>query len=155
LPSPTGRAPREHRVESTTSGSRVQQFPTRENDVEKFHEKEKQVECSQGRNSSIVLLGRSVGMEHDARSATGCASYRQAASRRAFLKVGAVGAFGLSLPHSLAGRAAASTTVARAKSVLLLYTMGGISHHDSFDPKPDAPAEVRGEFRTISTCVPG
>ncbi len=44
---------------------------------------------------------------------------------------------------------------ARAKSVLLVYAQGGISHHDSFDPKPAAPAEIRGEFQTIATRLPG
>src|SRR5437660_7368517 len=90
------------------------------------------------------------------RSSTGCSGYRQPAlSRRTFLKAGLLGGFGLSLSHYLALRATAGRAPARAKSVLLIYTMGGISHHDTFDPKPDAPAEVRGEFRTIPTCVPG
>jgi hypothetical protein len=44
---------------------------------------------------------------------------------------------------------------ARAKSVILVWPSGGLSHHDSFDPKPDAPAEVRGEFGVIPTAVPG
>jgi hypothetical protein len=47
----------------------------------------------------------------------------------------------------------AQTAAARARAVLLIYTMGGISHHDSFDPKPRAPAEIRGEFSTIPTCL--
>src|SRR5439155_12589106 len=87
-----------------------------------------------------------------------CAGYRQAAGlgRRAFLTAGTLSAFGLSLSHYLGLRAQAATTPrARAKSVLLIYTMGGISHHDSFDPKPDAPAEIRGEFSTIPTRLPG
>src|SRR4029077_2230384 len=90
-------------------------------------------------------------------SASGCANYRQraAVSRRAFLQAGTLGALGLSLPEFLRLRAAPGATPARAKSVLLIYTMGGISHHDTFDPKPDAPAEIRGEFSTISTKIPG
>jgi hypothetical protein len=44
---------------------------------------------------------------------------------------------------------------ARAKSVLLVYLGGGLSHHDSFDPKPDAPPEIRGKYTTLDTCVPG
>src|SRR5262249_1381611 len=75
-------------------------------------------------------------------------------SRRAFLRAGALGAVGFPLAPYLALKAAVGRAAARAKSVLLIYTMGGISHHDSFDPKPDAPAEVRGEFRTIPTRVP-
>src|SRR5262245_30262522 len=75
-------------------------------------------------------------------------------SRRGFVKAGTLSAFGLSSSHYLE-RAQAATTPARAKSVLLIYAMGGISHHDSFDPKPDAPAEIRGEFATIPTRLPG
>src|SRR5262245_30520409 len=90
-------------------------------------------------------------------SACGCGRYRRArkGGRRAFLKAGALAALGLSLPEYLGLRAAAGTTPARARSVILIYAMGGISHHDSFDPKPDAPAEVRGEFSTIPTALPG
>ena len=42
-----------------------------------------------------------------------------------------------------------------AKNVILLYLFGGPSQLDTFDPKPDAPVEVRGEFKSIRTCVPG
>jgi uncharacterized protein (DUF1501 family) len=76
-------------------------------------------------------------------------------NRRAFLKMGTLGALGLSLSQYVGLRQAQAATTARAKSVLLIYTMGGISHHDSFDPKPEAPAEIRGEFLTIPTKVPG
>jgi uncharacterized protein (DUF1501 family) len=75
-------------------------------------------------------------------------------SRRAFVRAGTLSALGLSLPQCLALQARGAA-VPRAKAVLLLYAMGGISHHDSFDPKPDAPAEVRGEFKTIATRLPG
>jgi hypothetical protein len=44
---------------------------------------------------------------------------------------------------------------ARAKSVILVYLGGGLSHHDSFDLKPDAPAEIRGNYRPINTDIPG
>jgi hypothetical protein len=75
-------------------------------------------------------------------------------SRRDFLRVGAVGALGL--PALLRGEARASGRhKARAKSVLLVYLGGGLSHHDSFDLKPDAPAEIRGKYRPIDTAVPG
>src|SRR6476660_6489450 len=74
-------------------------------------------------------------------------------SRRDFLRVGAIGGL------SLAGLARAETqkkkSKNRAKSVILVYLGGGLSHHDSFDPKPDAPAEVRGIYKTIPTSVPG
>src|SRR5262245_49178338 len=54
-----------------------------------------------------------------------------------------------------ARRAAAAGAQPRARSVLVVYAGGGISHHDAFDPKPDAPAEVRGELATIGTALPG
>ena len=84
------------------------------------------------------------------------------ATRRSFLRVGGVGA--LSLPMLLKAEAAAkespATSVkvrkgARAKSVILVYLGGGLSHHDSFDPKPDAPEEIRGKYKTIPTNVNG
>jgi hypothetical protein len=95
-------------------------------------------------------------MGHSQPPAGGCTGYRRATlSRRAFLKVGTLGAVGLSLSDYLALRQARGATTARAESIILLYTMGGISHHDSFDPKPDAPAEIRGDFKTIPSRLPG
>jgi len=57
----------------------------------------------------------------------------------------------------LAAREAAAAQGKPAKEVscILIWTLGGTSHHDTFDPKPDAPASVRGEFSTIETAVPG
>ncbi|HEX4611710.1 MAG TPA: DUF1501 domain-containing protein, partial [Urbifossiella sp.] len=74
----------------------------------------------------------------------------QTASRRDFLRVGA-GAVALGLPTGPAVGAPAG----RGTSVILVNLTGGLSHLDSLDPKPDAPAEVRGEFGTIPTAVPG
>jgi hypothetical protein len=77
-------------------------------------------------------------------------------SRRDFLRLGALGGLSLTLPSLLRMQAEASgKRKARAKSVLLVYLGGGLSHHDSFDPKPDAPAEIRGKYQTIETCVSG
>jgi hypothetical protein len=79
-------------------------------------------------------------------------------SRRDFLRVGALGALGLSLPSLLQIEARAATkggSKARAKSVILVYLGGGLSHHDSFDLKPEAPAEIRGKYRPIDTNVAG
>jgi hypothetical protein len=78
-----------------------------------------------------------------------------ALSRRRFLSAGTLGAFGLALARYFGLREAHGAAPGPAKSVLLIYTMGGISHHDSFDPKPQAPAEVRGAFGTIPTRLPG
>jgi uncharacterized protein (DUF1501 family) len=78
-------------------------------------------------------------------------------SRRNFLQVGALGA-GLTLADQLrlrAATAAAGRASGRAKSVVMIYLPGGPSHIDTYDPKPDAPAEFRGEFKPIHTNVPG
>jgi hypothetical protein len=76
-------------------------------------------------------------------------------SRRSFLRVGTLAGLGLSLPQLIAARAAATRTPAKDVNVILVWTRGGTSHHDTFDPKPDAAANVRGEFGTIPTAVPG
>ncbi len=76
-------------------------------------------------------------------------------SRRAFLQVGASTAVGLRLPELLAGRAAAGSPGPPANAVILVNLTGGMSHLDCLDLKPDAPAEVRGEFKPIPTTVPG
>ncbi|MFO0890056.1 MAG: DUF1501 domain-containing protein [Isosphaeraceae bacterium] len=76
-----------------------------------------------------------------------------APSRRAFLHVGAAGLFGLGL--TLPGLLRAATGRARAKSLILFALEGGPSHIDLWDMKPDAPEIIRGEFRPISTTVPG
>lgn len=75
-------------------------------------------------------------------------------SRRAYLRVGAVSLFGLALPRYLA-LLAAENARARAMNCILLWTDGGMSNVDTFDMKPDAPVEYRGEFRPISSNVPG
>src|SRR5207248_1608510 len=77
-------------------------------------------------------------------------------SRRDFLRVGALGFLGLALPDFLRLRAAAAAgPSARADACILIWLAGGPSHLDTFDPKPEAPAEVRGEFKTIPANVPG
>jgi hypothetical protein len=77
-------------------------------------------------------------------------------SRREWLQVGYTGLLGLGLPSVLARPAAgATTTRAGAKSVILVFLTGAPSHLDTFDPKPEAPPEVRGAFRPITTRTPG
>jgi hypothetical protein len=79
-------------------------------------------------------------------------------TRRDFLRVGALGALGLTLPglmKATAGQSPARKHKNRARSVLLVYLGGGLSHHDSFDLKPEAPAEVRGKYKQIDSVVPG
>jgi uncharacterized protein (DUF1501 family) len=75
-------------------------------------------------------------------------------TRRNFLRVGAFGA-GLTLTDMLRAKAANEPGRTASKSVIMIYLPGGPSHIDMYDPKPDAPAEFRGEFKPISTNVPG
>lgn len=74
-------------------------------------------------------------------------------SRRALVEVGYASAIGLGLP-SLAGAGEADSS-RRAKSVLFVFLTGAPSQVDTFDMKPDAPAEIRGDFKPIATTVPG
>jgi hypothetical protein len=82
-------------------------------------------------------------------------------SRRELLTVGAVTLAGLSLPEYLHQRATAragdqrADGFGRAQSLIMLYLQGSPSHIDIWDPKPNAPAEIRGEFKPIATSVPG
>jgi hypothetical protein len=77
-------------------------------------------------------------------------------SRRDFLRIGALGAGGLTLADLLRWKAqGAVRPEATARSVILVYLPGGPSHIDMYDLKPDAPAEYRGEFRPTRTNVPG
>jgi hypothetical protein len=89
-------------------------------------------------------------------SALSCRDFARstALTRRHLLQAGTLGVFGLGLPDLLAADATAAGRP-RARSVILLFMWGGPSHIDTWDPKPDAPAEVRGEFRAIPTTVPG
>jgi hypothetical protein len=80
---------------------------------------------------------------------------RDTVSRRDVLQVGGLSLAGLTLADVLRLRASAETTSARGKSVVMIWMRGGPSHIDSFDMKPHAPAEVRGEFQPIATNVPG
>ncbi len=76
-------------------------------------------------------------------------------SRRDVLHVGALACGGLTLTGLLRRRAGAAPAASSHKSVIMIWLRGGPSHIDSFDMKPAAPLEVRGEFRPISTSVPG
>ncbi|HEY4309998.1 MAG TPA: DUF1501 domain-containing protein [Pirellulales bacterium] len=80
--------------------------------------------------------------------------YCDRATRRNFLKVGGLAMGGLSLPALL--KAEEQQGIRRShKSVIMVYLSGGMAHQDTFDLKPDAPDEIRGEFKPISTVVPG
>src|SRR6516165_2258584 len=77
-------------------------------------------------------------------------------SRRELMRVGAFSFFGSLLHPRLAPSASGdSRAPGKARSVILLDLFGGPSHLDTFDPKPAAPPEVRGEFSAIATSLPG
>lgn len=90
-------------------------------------------------------------------------------SRREWMRVGGLGVLGLSLPALLATRNSSAATstpsrlatclsgavFGRAKNVIFLWMQGGPPQHETFDPKPEAPLEIRGAFRPIQTNVPG
>src|SRR3954469_24119742 len=80
--------------------------------------------------------------------------YCDGVSRRSFLKIGGLAMGGLALPDLLRAEAAAGVNGSH-KAVIMVYLSGGLSHQDTFDLKPDAPSEIRGEFKPIPTVVPG
>ena len=79
-------------------------------------------------------------------------------TRRDWLRIGGIGLGGLSLAGSMAPRARAagsSSSFGKAKSVIVFGLLGGPPQHETWDPKPNAPTEIRGEFGTISSKTPG
>ena len=82
-------------------------------------------------------------------------------TRRDWLHAGSLGLFGLSLPSLLQARCAEAAAVGtgqafgQAKACIVLFLMGGPPQHETWDPKPDAPAEIRGDLRPIPSAVPG
>src|SRR3954466_2005644 len=90
-------------------------------------------------------------------------------NRREWLRVGGLSLLGLSLPDLLRAeergspapaapqlaRDLGAATFGRAKSVIYLWLQGGPPQHETFDPKPEAPAEIRGPFKPIHSTVPG
>lgn len=76
-------------------------------------------------------------------------------TRRGFLKIGALGMGGLTLPGILRLREAQAARSRKDTSVILYWMSGGPSHIDMYDMKPDAPAEVRGPFRPVPTRASG
>src|SRR5215510_1192446 len=88
-----------------------------------------------------------------------CNGFFEAApmGRREFLRAGSLGLFGLGLPRLLASRepVARAGQRGKAKACILLFMWGGPAQQDTWDPKPSAPADYRGEFKTIATRLPG
>ena len=97
-------------------------------------------------------------------SDSSCPQFRESAcrSRREFLRAGSLSLFGLGLPTLLqaqrlsqggpiAGSAAVARSFGKAKACILLFMWGGPAQQETWDLKPDAPEQVRGEFRPIAT----
>ena len=80
-------------------------------------------------------------------------------SRRTSVQIGAAGLLGLGTNHLTGLRTAAAAEApaggGTAKSCIYIFLSGGLAQQDSFDLKPEAPAEIRGEFNPIPTATPG
>src|SRR5262245_28333251 len=100
---------------------------------------------------SDPLASRSHDVEHQtAMLRPGSSDLIRVGSRRWFLQTGVTGIAGLSLPGLLRARAVAAASRAMdRKAVILIWLSGGPSHIDTWDPKPDAPTEIRGPFDSI------
>ncbi|MBD3673837.1 MAG: DUF1501 domain-containing protein [Planctomycetaceae bacterium] len=82
--------------------------------------------------------------------------YHRQFNRREMLQIGGSSALGLGLTSVLGQQAGAAAPIpAKAKSVIIIHQTGACSHHDTFDMKPEAPKEIRGEFEPIDTATPG
>src|SRR5579864_753434 len=84
-----------------------------------------------------------------------CSFQHPRVTRRTALQAGSIGLLGLGLNHLPLLRAATPAKPQAAKSDIYIFLSGGLSQIDSFDPKPDAPAEIRGEFQPIATRTAG
>lgn len=76
-------------------------------------------------------------------------------NRRQLLQAGSLGLLGLTLPRLLEAGGVSAAKATQPKSCIFIYQYGGLSQLDSWDPKPGAPAEMRGPYKPISTAVPG
>src|SRR5215467_9389300 len=75
--------------------------------------------------------------------------------RRELLRVGLAGFGTLSLPDLMRLRASAAAPAVEPTAVILVWLRGGASHLETYDPKPEAPAEYRGPYKAIATRTPG
>ena len=84
-------------------------------------------------------------------------SFCNGISRRDLLHIGSAGAFAPALGDALRTEAAAAGTAptARAKSAIFIFLFGSPPQHETFDPKPEAAAEIQGEMQAIPTSLPG
>src|SRR5262249_38399831 len=113
------------------------------------------------RAARTVLVPRRLSGDHAMLRLLGNSRWLcRGATRRDLLHIGGLGAFGFVLADDLGLRAQARPTgqgpaFGRARSCILLYKYGSPAQHETFDPKPEAPAEVQGELGAIPTSVPG
>lgn len=85
-----------------------------------------------------------------------CNNYRSTdISRRSVLRIGGLGMLGMTIPKLLQASESQRQFPIRARSVIFLFQWGGPSHLDTFDLKPNAPEEIRGPLRPISSAIPG
>ena len=94
-------------------------------------------------------------MNTPAHNTPGCSHPSHGVSRRTAVQAGAVGLLGLGMNHLAALQDAGASRTPKAKAVIYIFLSGGLAQHESFDPKPDAPQEIRGEFGPIATRTPG
>jgi len=100
-------------------------------------------------------------MSRSPAASSGCAGFRQLQrlTRREVLRIGGLGGLGLTLPELFRRRslsaADGSGSFGRAKSVIMMFLHGGHPQQETFDPKPEGPSAVRGEFGAIATSIPG
>jgi len=95
-------------------------------------------------------------MSHDGPAQTACLRH-PLIPRRAAIQAGGIGLLGLGINHvaGLREMAVQAAPQQRAKGVIYIFLSGGLTQHDSFDPKPHAPDNIRGEFSAIATGTPG
>ena len=73
-------------------------------------------------------------------------------TRREWLRIGSLGAFGATVPHWVAAKESGSR---RPKACIMLFLLGAPAQHETWDPKPDAPSGVRGDLKPIQSATPG
>ena len=103
-----------------------------------------------------LILGALLGLEMDLLTLLGNKNgqFCDRVSRRNFITIGALGLGGLSLDNLLRAEAQSSAAT-DCRSVIMIYLAGGPTQHETFDPKPNAPDNVRGSYGSIATSLPG
>jgi Protein of unknown function (DUF1501) len=106
------------------------------------------------------MTDRSDPVRQQSERPASCSPRHPTVSRRFTLQAGAVGLFGLGMADLTALRSARASgdlalQASPSRSVIFIFLSGGLAQHESFDPKPDAPEVIRGEFRPIATRTPG